>query len=69
VFHFYEKNREFVRCEIHAQPHDRWEIVITEPGGHERTEHFTSSEVAHARWRELQTRFIEDGWFGPYGRE
>jgi len=69
VFHFFEKNREFVRCEISEAPAGRWHIVITEPSGHERTEYFASSETADKRWRELQARFIGDGWFGPYGRE
>ena len=69
MFHFFEKNREYVRCEINELPAGRWHIVITEPGGYERTEQFASSETAHQRWRELQTGFVADGWFGPYGRE
>jgi len=69
MFHFFQKNREFVRCAIHEQPTGRWHIVITEPSGHERSEQFSSSDLAHRRWQELQLRFIEDGWFGPYGRE
>jgi hypothetical protein len=68
LFHFYEKNREFVRCEI-TESAGRWHIVITEPNGHERTENFSSAEQAHHRWKELGVRFSDDGWFGPYGRE
>jgi hypothetical protein len=69
MFHFFEKNREFVRCEINEDRGGRWHIVITEPNGLERTEQFTSSASAHQRWRELRARFSADGWFGPYGRE
>ena len=68
MFHFFEKNREFVRCEL-DEVAGRWHITISEPNGHARTERFTSSEQAHARWKELQVRFTQDGWFGPYGRE
>ena len=69
MFHFFEKNREYIRCELHEQPDGRWQVVVTEQTGYERTEHFASSDRAHARWQELRTQFLEDGWFGPYGRE
>lgn len=68
MFHFFEKNREFVRCEI-DEVAGRWHITISEPNGDARTERFASSEQAHARWKELQARLTQDGWFGPYGRE
>jgi hypothetical protein len=69
VFHFYEKNREFVRCEISEVSSGKWHIVVTEPNGYARTEQFTSSAQAHERWKQLGSRFAHDGWFGPYGRE
>jgi len=69
VLQFFEKSLEFLRCEITEQPSGRWRILITQPSGYEWTEHFASSETVHKRWRELQTRFIEDGWLGPYGNE
>jgi hypothetical protein len=68
MFHFFEKNREFVRCEV-AEVGGRWQIVITEPSGYSRTEEFSSSTQAHDRWKELAARFAHDGWFGPFGRE
>jgi hypothetical protein len=68
VLHFYEKNREFVRCEI-DQVSGRWQIVITEPNGYSRTEQFASSAQAHERWKQLGDRLADDGWFGPYGRD
>jgi hypothetical protein len=68
VFHFYEKNREYVRCEI-TETAGQWQIVITEPNGYARTEQFITSDKAHARWKQLGERFSQDGWFGPYGRE
>ncbi len=36
MFHFFQKNREFVRCEIHEHAAGGWHIVITEPSGHAR---------------------------------
>ena len=66
VFHFFEKKREFIGCEIDEKAKGQWQIVIIEPSGHEV---YTSSDAAHQRWRELQVRFTEEGWFGPYGRE
>jgi hypothetical protein len=68
MFYFFEKDHEFVRCEI-VEDAGRWKIFITEPGGHERSEQFASSGDAHSRWKELQARFTIDGWFGPYGRD
>ena len=68
MFYFFEKDREYVRCEIREDA-GRWKILITEPGGQERAEQFGSSEEAHERWKELQARFTRDGWFGPYGRD
>jgi hypothetical protein len=68
MFYFFEKDREYVRCEIREDA-GRWKILITEPSGVERAEPFGSSEEAHARWKELQARFTSDGWFGPYGRD
>ena len=68
MFHFYEKNREFVRCEI-SEVAGSWHIVITEPNGYARTEQFMSPEKAHERRKELGARLSRDGWFGPYGRE
>jgi hypothetical protein len=68
VFYFFEKEQEFIRCEIREEA-GRWKIFITEPGGYERAETFPSSTEAHARWIELQQRFTRDGWFGPHGRD
>lgn len=68
MFHFYEKNREFIRCEINEVA-GCWRIVVTEPNGYARTEQFVSPEKAHERWKELGARLSSDGWFGPYGRE
>jgi hypothetical protein len=68
MFYFFEKERQYIRCELLEQA-GGWELMIAEPDGLERTEHFPSSQAAYVRWQELQARFKHDGWFGPYGRD
>jgi hypothetical protein len=68
MFYFFEKDQRYTRCEV-VERHGAWHIVIVEPGGEERTEDFPTSSTAHARWQQLQARFTDDGWFGPYGRD
>ena len=69
MFYFFQKGRDFLRCELRAREDGSYELRIEEPDIAERVERFPSSNEAHQRWEELQKRFAGDGWFGPYGRE
>jgi hypothetical protein len=69
VFYFFQRGPDFVRCEISGDEASGYRVVITEPDGQERTEMFTNSDSAHARWLEVQEHFKSDGWWGPHGRE
>ena len=71
MFYFFHKGPEYVRCQIRPVEGDGhgYEIVVTEPAGDERVEHFATSQAASARWEELQQDFHGEGWFGPFGRE
>jgi hypothetical protein len=68
MFYFFEKEQQYIRCELLEEP-GGWELMIAEPDRLERSEHFHSSRAAYARWEELQAGFKGDGWFGPYGRD
>lgn len=69
VFYFFQRGADFVRCEISGDEQSGYRVVLTEPDGTERTEAFTTSEAAHARWLEIQEQLKNDGWWGPHGRE
>ena len=69
MFYFFQRGPEFVRCEISGDEAAGYRVVITDPDGEERTEMFTNSDAAHARWLEVQENFKSDGWWGPHGRE
>lgn len=68
MFYFFEKNAEYIRCEIRAHG-GGWDVVTLEPGHEERVEHYPSSQAANTRWEDLQREFRRAGWFGPYGRD
>jgi hypothetical protein len=69
MFYFFQRGRDFVRCEIDGDDTSGYRITITEPGGHERTETLESSDAAHARWLQIQDQYQGDGWWGPHGRD
>lgn len=68
MFYFFEKDQQYIRCEI-KEAIGGWELLRIETDGVEKVEHFPTSQSAYARWQELQARFKNDGWFGPYGRD
>lgn len=69
MFYFFQRGKEFVRCEINGDEKMGYRITITEPGGHETTEELPTSDAAHARWLQIQERFRGEGWWGPHGRD
>ena len=69
VFYFFQRGSEFVRCEIGGDQKAGYRVIITEPGGEERIEMFTTSAEAHARFLEIQEKLQTEGWWGPHGRE
>ena len=69
MFYFFQKGRDYLRCEMRTCEDGSYELSIEEPDTQERVEHFPTSQQAQRRWEELQKRFTGDGWFGPYGRE
>jgi hypothetical protein len=68
MFYFFEKDQQYIRCEIKEGP-SGWELLRIETDGLEKIEHFPTSQTAFARWQEIQAGFKLDGWFGPYGRD
>lgn len=69
MFYFFQKGREYVRCEIQSGMDGTFELLITGPEKAERTENYLTSQQAEQRWNELQAEFATQGWKGPFGRE
>jgi hypothetical protein len=66
VFYFFKRGSETVQCEVRSESDGPgYEIVITDPRGVSRVEHFATSDQVHDRWMELHRRFENDGWWGP----
>jgi hypothetical protein len=67
MFYFFRRGTDTVTCEVRPSASGSgFDIVIMEPGGEVRTEHFATSAAVHARWLELMERFQADGWWGPH---
>jgi hypothetical protein len=67
---FYERRGSHLRCEVRqAVEGDRaYELVITDPQGHERVEVFCDSKELTRRSRQLEDEWRTEGWDGPYMR-
>jgi hypothetical protein len=66
---FYERQGTFIRCETRtATSRSGFELVVIQPDGSERVEHFEDSSTLSRRQAELEHGFMHDGWTGPFGR-
>ena len=66
---FYERQGNFIRCETrNASTGAGFELVIIQPDGSERVEHFDDSAAMTRRQSELENSLTHDGWTGPFGR-
>jgi hypothetical protein len=66
---FYERHGSFIRCETrNASQGLGFELVVIQPDGSERVEHFDDSAALSRRQAELESTLTDDGWTGPFGR-
>jgi hypothetical protein len=66
---FYERQGSFIRCETRvASSGSGFELVVIQPDGSERVEHFDDSSTLARRQAELENTLTHDGWTGPFGR-
>jgi hypothetical protein len=66
---FYERRGSFIRCETRdATAGKGFELLVIEPDGTERVEHFDDSATLARRQSELENNLAHDGWTGPFGR-
>ena len=65
---FYERKGAFIRCETRTAMTGGFELVVIEPDGSERVEHFDDSATLARRQAELENTLTHDGWTGPFGR-
>lgn len=65
---FYERQGTFIRCETRTAAAGGFELVVIQPDGSERVEHFDDSSTLSRRQAELENTLTHDGWTGPFGR-
>jgi len=66
---FYERQGSFIRCETRtAAGGTGFELVVIQPDGSERVEHFDDSATLAKRQAEIENTLTHDGWSGPFGR-
>lgn len=66
---FYERQGAFIRCETRtSETGAGFELVVFNPDGSERVEHFDDSATLARRQSELESTLSHDGWNGPFGR-
>jgi hypothetical protein len=67
---FYERHGAFIRFEAREAEGDGggFDLVITDPDGSERIEHFDDSSALTRRQQDLERALTHDGWQGPFGR-
>ena len=67
MIHVVSKQHQFLRCEIYpGQPHV---LTVIGADGVEHTERHSTTEALEARWTDLRTQLVRDGWIGPFGRD
>lgn len=70
MFYFFEKNRQFLQCEIRTTDSpETFAIVVTEPNGCQRSQYIIGSTAVSRAWQRLQQDLVADGWWGPHGRD
>ena len=70
MFYFFEKEQQFLQCEVRAADHpDTFAIIVTEPGGQVRARYVTGSQEVMREWLALQEDLAAAGWWGPHGRD
>jgi hypothetical protein len=66
---FYERHGAYIRCETRDAPDGNgFDLLILNPDGSERVEHFEDSASLTRRQQELESTLTVDGWSGPFGR-
>ncbi len=66
---FFERQGTFIRCETRtSETGAGFELVVINPDGSERVEHFDDSGTLARRQSELENTLTHDGWHGPFGR-
>jgi hypothetical protein len=66
VFYFFTRETMTVTCDMRPSATGTgFDIVIMETAKPVVTEHFSTSEEVHQRWKELRERFKGEGWWGP----
>jgi len=69
MLYFFEKGVDFIRCELRPRHGLEYDLIVTEPAGCVRIEHYPDPGKALRRWEQLLQGLETDGWAGPFGRD
>jgi hypothetical protein len=67
VFWWFERSGRYLRYEVRDLPDGRYEFLIVDTDGSERTEHFNGSSDLTKRQVDFERDLAADGWTGPHG--
>ena len=66
MFYWFQKGKDLIRYEARTLL-NAYELVIVEPDGTEKVEHFGNAEALEKRETDLLNELRRDGWNGPHG--
>ena len=70
MFYFFRRGDVTVRCEVRPDPHGGgYELVIDRPDAMVRIERYQEPASLNERWTTLEQTLLDEGWWGPYGRD
>ena len=64
---FFERGGKFVRCETYEREDGRYELIIVDADGTQRSEVFAHSRALDDRLAQVEHDYLLAGWFGPHG--
>jgi hypothetical protein len=67
MFTWFRRDAEFLGYEARELSAGKYELVIRQPDGTERVEHFSDQNALTERQMELQRELEGEGWTGPHG--
>ncbi len=67
MFWWFERNGEYIRCEVLTLPAGGYELRIVDGDGKEVVEHFHDPEELRQRQQAVRDALALAGWTGPHG--
>lgn len=67
MFWWFERNGEYVRCEVLTLSSGDYELRLVGEDGDERAEHFSDAKSLAERQQVVLSELVAEGWTGPHG--